>query len=277
MGKIPENIIIGNSEMNKTIIVLRCLLHNFGDSINVPLVEKISDKKVISINKKKLEELHLKDETVYSCTGSILGWAGHPNIEVWGSGFISRTKVITNINPPKKVHAVRGKLSREILLQRNIDCPEVYGDPVLLYPKFYQPKLQKSHEFGIIPHHVDKIFIPQLKKQFPNMLIIDIQDEVHGVIDNICSCEKIISSALHGIICADAYNIPSIWMRISDKVLGHGFKFRDYFSSINRKDIQPLIWTHNLTIEDIKNKFKLWNPMELDLTPLWNSCPFRRN
>jgi pyruvyltransferase len=207
--------------------------------------------------------------------GSVLGWSDSNTI-VWGAGFISNSTFITTIKTPKKICAVRGKLTREMLLKRDIDCPEVYGDPVLLMPKFYNPNIRKKHELGIIPHHIDKVLIPKLKEQFPNAYLIDIQGGTYTIINEILSCKRIVSSALHGIIGADAYGIPSIWIKLSDKVLGKGFKFRDYFSSVNRTDREPLIWTPQTKLEDIENKFKIYNKPEIDIEPLWNSCPFRR-
>jgi hypothetical protein len=46
------------------------------------------------------------------------------------------------------------------------------------------------------------------------------------------SCRRIISSSLHGIIFAHAFDIPAAWVKISPRVIGDGFKFFDYYSSI---------------------------------------------
>ncbi len=250
-----------------------CKLKNFGDTINKELVKLISGITPTIVNNSFKNP---NNETIYMAVGSVLGWCDKNTI-VWGSGFISNSEFITSIPKPKKIHAVRGKLTREILLKKGIECPEVYGDPVLLLEKFGLACSTPKYKLGIICHHIDKVLMPKLKEQFPTALFIDIQGDVFKTLHAVSLCETIASSALHGIILADAYNIPSVWIKLSEKVLGHGFKFRDYFSSINRKDIEPLVWTPKTTLQDINNKLKKWNPMELDLNPLWEACPFRRN
>jgi len=53
------------------------------------------------------------------------------------------------------------------------------------------------------------------------------------VLAQIDECEHILSSSLHGLICAQALGIKSRWILLSNNVLGDGFKFRDYASSMD--------------------------------------------
>ena len=219
------------------MIVRACQLQNFGDTLNVELVRLISGEVPTIVNNSFSNP---DNETIYMVVGSVLGWVDS-NTEVWGSGFISTSKTITTIQTPKKVHAVRGKFTRTILLSKGVDCPEVYGDPALLMPKFYNPKLEKKYDLSIIPHHVDKVLIPDLQKQFPEAHFIDIQQDIYKFIDEVIQSKYIISSALHGLVTADAYNIPNEWREFSGKVLGHGFKFRDYESSKGFVNLDKLL------------------------------------
>lgn len=242
--------------------------NNWGDALNPVLIQKLSGKKPILAQ----EIINFKNQEVYSVVGSILGFFPEKNLVVWGSGFIlssSRFK-----EKPKKVCAVRGPLTRELILNQGIYCPEIYGDPALLYPLFYKPKIEKQYKLGIIPHYVDQNSnLVNIFKTSSEVLVINILSSTNEVVDNICKCEKIASSSLHGIIAADAYEIPSIWIEFSENVIGNGFKFHDYFESVGRKNERPFRLTEKTTIQDIYNEFKNYK-INIDLGQLLDVCPF---
>lgn len=241
---------------------------NFGDSFNPMLIQTLSEKPVKWV-KFYNPELH------YIATGSILETATSDTI-VWGSGFISEDRHC--YEKPYKVCAVRGPKSREILINDGIECPEIYGDPALLLPRIYAPKVNKSFKLGIIPHFVDKKheWLTQFEEN-TEVKIIDIQNpDLFSFIDDVLSCEKIASSSLHGVIVADAYNIPSLWIEFSDKVSGEGFKFLDYFLSVKRKDSASLLIDEDTKIEDIYKHFYDYK-IDIDLNKLLDAAPFKVN
>lgn len=249
---------------------MRCFVKNWGDDINVPLVKLISGKTPTCVRQGKAPP----SESVYLAVGSILHWA-RSNTIVWGPGFISANFGMKC--QPKGLYAVRGPKSREKLLALGIKCPEVFGDPALLYPRFYKPKgIEKKYKLGVIPHYIDR-GVPLVKtfQGKDNVFVINIRGSINQVVDDICSCERVASSCLHGIICADAYGIPSTWIKFSEKVLGKGFKFRDYFASVGRKDTEPLVMGKDVTVQQILDQFYDYQ-IDIDLDKLYDVCPFRR-
>ena len=239
---------------------------NFGDLLNPVLLKELTGKKIKFIKPKYYHH------TNFLAVGSILDVASKDSI-VWGSGFINDEKKC--YQTPKKICAVRGPKTREVLLSQGIDCPEVYGDPGLLLPMIYNPKKEKKYKLGIIPHYVDKnnLWLSQFESD-ENIKIIDIQNEnVFAFIDEVLSCEKIASSSLHGIITADAYSIPSIWLEFSDRVVGNGFKFLDYFLSVNRIDSKPLIIKDDTDISKLYSSFYDYK-IDIDLNKLLKAAPF---
>lgn len=145
---------------------------------------------------------------------------------VWGAGLIRNKPKIAPFGV--KFLAVRGPLTRKLIQGAKI--PEVYGDPALLLPLFYKPKSEKKYKTGVIPHYIDKKVAIIGENHF-----IDIQSDWKNVVEEINSCEKIISSSLHGIVIAEAYRIPACWVKFSDNVIGGDFKFHDYLLGTGRK------------------------------------------
>lgn len=156
--------------------------------------------------------------------GSILGRFGNDKV-IWGSGFGSAKEKCV----PKRVSAVRGKLTRKRLLELGIQCPEVYGDPALLLPEIYFPKPDKQYEFAWIPHKRDK-----RSPEFAHR----IHPKEHlppAYLKDMLRCEYVISSSLHGCIVADAYGLPNAWIYFDDDGLKESeyFKYKDYYSAVD--------------------------------------------
>ncbi|MDB4561904.1 hypothetical protein N9185_00850, partial [bacterium] len=79
--------------------------------------------------------------------------------------------------------------------------------------------------------------------------------------------------SLHGLIAADAYRIPNVWIKFSDNVIGGNFKFRDYRLSIGAGEPQPVAINPRVSAQDLIDQSKHY-PLELDLDLLLRSCPF---
>ena len=243
--------------------------NNWGDYIAPVLVKYISGEEAQYIQSNGFTD----EDNVFAIVGSILSWQQKPNLEVWGAGLMADGQ--TMLVNPKKVHAVRGPLTRNLLLAQGIECPEVYGDPALLFPRFYNPPVEKKYKLGIIPHYVDMDSNWVKSINIEDVKILDIKSETHEFVDSLKQCEKIVSSSLHGLIAADAYGIPNMWLSISNKVGGLGFKFKDYFSSVKREE-KCFIIKDDTPLEDVYNSIPDFG-IDIDLDLLWDCCPFRKD
>lgn len=251
----------------KSAIKLRwAKFNNWGDTLNPVLIQKISSRPVE----------YVSNNPDYLCVGSVLQWAKY-NTTIWGTGFISSE---STIKYPINVKAVRGPLTRNLLLRQGHTCPEIYGDPALLYPRYYRPNIQKKYRYGIIPHYIDQDnpWLMQFKNN-PDVKIIDIirkpiESDINGFINELLECEMVLSSSLHGIIAADAYNIPAYWIKLSDKVIGNGFKFNDYFLSVKRPCQPAIIIKQTDTIKKLSSQFYQYDT-DIDLDLLFNAHPFK--
>lgn len=249
--------------------------NNWGDDINIPFLQLITNRKVLVCNHSIFHKITKPHH--YLCIGSLLGDYETEKSEIWGSGFISDADTVKAV--PLKIHSVRGKLSRKKFLDSGIDCPECYGDPALLISRFYQPEIKKKYKVGIIPNHIDlnnDVIRGFIANHNDSILIrLDKYSKWTNVVDLIISCDYIISSSLHGLIIADSYSIPNDWVFFSDNIIGGYFKYLDYFSSVGRKEREP-IW-----IKDVNQILKLIechtanSLARIDFDSIINSCPFK--
>lgn len=258
----------------------RLVHRNLGDELNVYIIEALTNKKVLP-----LTYALFKPKNNYCVIGSVIEWISTNDTIVWGSGVMHGYDNSPMSKVPKKILAVRGHLSREYLLKNNVECPEVYGDPALLLPLIYQPKVSCKKKIGLIAHIKDN---NDVLRQFCNdnrdsVLLISLSgyDDWHTVIDKINSCEIILSSSLHGLIISDAYKVPNVWLKMASEksleIAGGTFKYFDYFSSVGRTDKEPFEITDGTTLEDVLKLKSLYREISFDYSPLINNCPFDIN
>lgn len=245
--------------------------NNFGDDINYPLLHALTGKPIINesfVGLKHIDNL--------LCIGSIIESSGNNRSIIWGSGAIYGDRALTYI--PKKVCAVRGLYTKNYLESQGIKCPDVFGDPALLLPYIYNPQVEKKYKIGIIPHYVD-FDLPHVKEfrdSHPEILFISFRgySSWEDVICQIKSCEYIISSSLHGLIVSDAYCIPNVRVVFSHNITGGDFKYKDYYSGVGRKYINPIDFTKIIDISMTKKILKEYDPISYNPKKLLESFPY---
>lgn len=226
---------------------------NYGDLLSKYLVEKISGREVKWINPRK-QAWYSLNKKHYLAIGSILHHASNQSI-VWGSGIIDRKHDV----PEADFRAVRGPQTRKFLNDLDIFCPEVYGDPALLLPRYFNPQIEKKYKIGIIPHYHDYNFVDENFKGEKDVLVVDLMTmDVEEVTRQLLECEKTISSSLHGLIVSHAYGIPSIWVKFSDKIFGDGIKYRDYLESVDVPFYEAFYLEEEIQVGEIEKFFDLY-------------------
>src|SRR5690625_364035 len=237
---------------------------NFGDELNTYIVEKLTGKKVKYININYfglpvviflktltyqllktglsffdyLENLYfyfIRRPKVLVGIGSVLQSVKTNNCIVWGAGIIESSATFGEAD----FRAVRGKKTQQRLRELGYKVPEAIGDPAILLPLLYQPKVKKKYKMGIIPHFIH--FQEMKTLATDEILVINLLEPIEKVIDQINSCEFTFSSSLHGIIVSHAYGVKSVWITNElNKLSGDDIKFADYFSSVNIVPYKPL-------------------------------------
>lgn len=196
---------------------------NFGDIMTPPIVEQLFGYKCVRIDKP------FKTPTLFGA-GSIVSLA-EENTVVWGSGLMDAAG---RPCPDATYLAVRGPRTYEILAGKGIECPPIFGDPVLLTPLLYDGKeIKKKYQYGVFAHYVDQKKVSGWYSGVPGVKMINpINGNPMAVVREVLECEKIISSSLHGVIIAHAYDIPAVWVKHSNGLSGDSIKFHDYYDSV---------------------------------------------
>ena len=238
--------------------------HNFGDALNTELINRLSSRRCEWVPNNYSQEF-------YMAIGSVIGLASDNTI-IWGSGFMDAGW--EPYRKPRNILAVRGPLTRKRLVDLKIHCPKIYGDPALIMPELYYPNCERHFDLGIIPHwsnKKDKFFDQNFND---NIKIIDIeQTSCEDFIRDVMSCKRIISSSLHGIIIADAYEIPALRVHFSKVLWGGDFKFNDYYISIEREITPTYSVTESTTIADLL-KLNFNYTKKIDIQKLMSVNPF---
>ena len=193
------------------------LVNNWGDKLSPLLLERFA---------RVYAEWTTSEEAEVVCVGSILGNLVKPDYAgiILGSGKLFEEGIVP---PAAHILALRGPLTA-----RGVHGTFALGDPGLLADELVSVDA-KLHNLGIVAHWSDHRLSrdPRFAKYDP--LIILYNDDPLQVVRQIGSCKKIISSSLHGLILADAFNIPrrfeptAAWSRE-----GGDFKVRDHCEAV---------------------------------------------
>lgn len=202
---------------------------NLGDVLNPYIVEKVTG----------LPPRFERADRAMLAIGSVIKFAGNGR-DVWGAGT---PRMTDDLNPAARYHAVRGPLTRELVLKSGGSVPPVYGDPALLMPRFYWPEVEKKYRLGVIRHVSDRtlgVFAEGVRDL--NLRRVGYA-EMEAFVDELLECEAVVTTSLHGMIIANAYGIPARWAFFSNSpkpIAGDGTKYIDYLRSVSLEDQTPL-------------------------------------
>lgn len=205
---------------------------NFGDAIGPWLAGTLTERDVVNVRSAKAAP----GRTV-ALVGSIIHMIDRDDVDIWGAGLM---RPLGEKSPLRKlagirVHAVRGHLTRhELQTKLGWEVPEVLGDPALLLGRHYTPRPAPptGQKIAFVPHLSHR---PRFKRKVDRQQfdVVDVREDLTLVVDAIANSSACVSTSLHGLIVAQTYGVPWVWLNITDAELGGGdFKFRDFFSTL---------------------------------------------
>lgn len=202
---------------------------NFGDVLNPYVVEKLSG----------LPPRYVPKGDGILAIGSVIKFA-KAGTQVWGTGTPRMTDTLA---PDADYRAVRGPLTRQLVLESGGQVPELYGDAAMLLP-LIRPPVAKQYRLGFIRHytHADEAI-----EVGPDVRQIDLArigyDDIEAFIDEVNSCEAVISTSLHGLIVAHAYGVPTrraVFSLSERQIPGDGTKFSDHYQAFGIEEMPAL-------------------------------------
>ena len=197
--------------------------------------------------------------------------------QVWGTGVMHPDLGIGTV-PATNVHALRGRLSHSAMRQAGTMVGDVpLGDPGYLAPGLLGIKRSVSPKFrvGLACHYVDR-FHPVLRRmmQEPGVVDLNVHESPEVFLARMAECETVISSSLHGLIFAEALNIPNLWIKASDEIGGGDFKFRDWFTTTRRPQASHHVLTAGDTAEALAKNAEC-HESTIDVEALTAAFPHR--
>jgi len=211
---------------------------NIGDLLNPYIVEAVSGRRPYYCIDENTEHV--------LGIGSILFMATQSS-HVWGSGILDPT-LDHSLIAVSKIHAVRGRLTQKILRDKYGLSKEVpLGDPAVFadeLPELAQYGLEVpiKRKIGLVPHFAmeKSDYIAYLAEELDADILSPRTDNL-SFVKEIMASEIIISQSLHGLIFAEVFSKPSVWLaHTSDDIWT--FKFHDWFSNIAEPPLAPILF-----------------------------------
>jgi pyruvyltransferase len=201
------------------LVPVRRRVNNFGDLIGPVLVERILAARGIDpesggdpargADPARGGDPVRSGERRLLTVGSILHLAA-PDDVVWGSGINGKEAHL----PPDlrlDVRAVRGPITHRLLREAGIEAPRVYGDPALLWSRFWPRESYADGDrraVGFVPNLHDWV------RHRDDPRVIAPQGDLHTIVGQIARCELVVATSLHGIVLAES-QVPRL-------LRGHG-------------------------------------------------------
>ena len=202
-------------------------VENLGDYLSVIIIKDVLAEKNILEHKKVCKTKHLY------AIGSIVFY-GFQKATIWGSGLLHeapsyRRPFLYHLD----IRAVRGPLTRQALMKNGFYVPEIYGDPAILLPRYYNPQNMKKDERKYIAiKHKNSVENVE-ESNAVNILTNDWK----ATVDKIANAKLVLSGSLHGIIIAEAYGVPAILVKsLMDPQDTDLFKYKDWYYSTGRQN-----------------------------------------
>ena len=259
--------------------------YNLGDSLGLVIVDYLLSNRGLKRDAPVKGRKHLFTVGSNIFGGEYIG--NYQNATIWGSGILKepspRLSFLQRLSHRHlDIRAVRGPLTREVLLRFGHNCPEVYGDPAILMPMIYSPSdTTKKNDFIVIPQFYNECIFRDEHPDLP-MVSMNTNDYQSVIPDKhkkdlkVTSLPDSLSKAIYSFIIAGAIRNIRGQGKKHHSMLVHVTRFVDVqmqlvelLKSVRKEIVNQLDFKTGPQYETLINVIKdLW---ENDFLPTTNS------
>ena len=228
---------------------------NVGDAIGPVITNFILSTRNVSHIRSQVVPRHGQLAVVGS---TVHMFAADPNTILWGVGIID-PNLFGQPGPGVTVSAVRGPRTRDIFILKHNLNPLVISDPALITRDVFPEDVlmvdnirhSARREVCFWIHEVDRSDVIDKCPLCTKYLVDHLERDFSLIFKHLVNCKRVVSSSLHGVIFSHSFSIPSIAIRISNKIVGEDFKFIDYMHSIKVHSFRGRIRAENLVGQNL--------------------------
>ncbi len=235
---------------------LRPRVNNFGDLLGPEVVGRLLRTRGVAASAGSRQGARLLT------VGSVMRLALDDDV-VWGTGVNGKSLDLPLTTVRLDVRAVRGPLTRAVLLAAGVDVPEVYGDPGLLVGRLWsRDELAgdgRRRPVTVVPNlHDFAAFSGDTRA-------IDPRSGLTRCLRAIACSDLVVGSSLHGIVVAEALGIPA---RLVTPGVEPPFKYEDYYRGSGRDGFE--------SAPDVDTAIRMGgeDPADADLDALTEAFPW---
>lgn len=220
---------------------------NFGDRLTKYLFED-EKRKVIGVDLKYCKVIGIGSILERLLVSKTEKRKSLKPVIVFGTGY----GTAISLDGPKvfqrklECYAVRGKKTKEFIKAYGGEISDdvLLADGGLLVARMLNTSnIKKKYELGIVPHYIDfdDERFRSLQQKIKNSIILDVRENPEDFLKHLAECKRVISTAMHPCIAADALRIPNIWAYLPNaNQWDMSTKFNDYYSAYG-KEKKPYI------------------------------------
>ncbi len=180
-----------------------------------------------------------RDQPHVLAIGSILHFVT-PMSTVWGSGMLHPSQEI--VERPAQITAVRGPLTLAALREKGWSLSDdvALGDPGILASRLLSVG-EPDDYVAVVPHHssIEHEMYDPIRND-PGFRIVSLRDNTLAPLEIIARARAVISESLHGLIFAEAFQRPSLWIA-TKTIPTWTFKFQDWYATCAHPQVEPVM------------------------------------